>query len=68
MLDLVLPLRWEPGIRKYFLPRLSSPEAGFHPPTWIAYVHPRTRNSTNNIGIGMPMSQRNTHPIAPRSV
>jgi len=32
------------------------------------HVQPRTRNSTNNIGIGMPISQSKTHPAAPRSV
>jgi len=31
-------------------------------------VQPRTRNSTNNIGIGMPISQSNIHPAAPRSL
>jgi len=32
------------------------------------YVQPRSRNSTNNIGIGMPSNQSKTHPTAPRSV
>lgn len=31
-------------------------------------VQPRTRNNTNKIGIGMPKSQSNIHPIAPCSV
>ena len=41
------------------VPRL--PTRGAH------YVHPRSRNSTINIGIGIPSSQSNTHPTAPRS-
>jgi hypothetical protein len=32
------------------------------------HVHPRIRNKISNIGIGMPISQSNIHPTAPRSV
>jgi hypothetical protein len=45
--------------------RLAAAENGSHA---ADHVQPRIRNSTINIGIGIPSNQSNTHPAAPRSV